>query len=93
MALEKCGSLLVHKGKFVVEDTQQIPVSIDEMQRSFGTVVSKTIKTLELSITAKQFAGTVLALGAYEPVMKKEQALLEDYEDELFQAETITDIY
>lgn len=84
----------MHKGKFATEDTQQIPVSIDAMQRSFGAVVSKTIKALELNnVTARQFAATILALGAYEPVMKKEQALLEDYEDKLFQAETITEIY
>ena len=72
---------------------QQPPASIDEMQRNFGSVVSKTMKSLELAVTTKQFASSLLALGAYEPVMKKEQALLEDHEDKIFQAETISDIY
>ena len=68
-------------------------VSIDEMQRSFAVVVTRTMKLLELTITPKQFAASLLALGAYEPVTKKEQALLEDHEDEIFGAETVSDIY
>ena len=69
------------------------PVSIADMQRSFGRVVSNTMKSLESTVTTKQFAASLLALGAYEPVTKKEQALLDDYEDEIFGAETIPDIY
>lgn len=63
------------------------------MQRNFGIVVSSTVKSLETTVTVRQFATALLALGAYEPVLKKEQSLLEDHEDELFQAESISDIY
>ena len=69
------------------------PVSIADMQRSFGRVVSNTMKSLESTVTTKQFALSLIALGAYEPVIKKEQAFLEDHEDEIFEAETIPDIY
>ena len=73
--------------------TQQA-TSIEEMQRKFGTVVSKTFQSLEnQDVSARQLAVTLLALGAYEPVMMKEQSLLEDHEDELYKASTIPDIY
>ena len=72
----------------------QQATSIEEMQRKFGTVVSKTFQSLEdQDVSARQLAVTLLALGAYEPVMMKEQSLLEDHEDELYQAHTIPDIY
>ena len=91
MALEKHSPLLEHK--CLVAAHVHIPVSIDDLQRSFGVVVSKTMKSLELRVTTEQFALSLLALGAYEPVIKKEQAVLEDHEDEIFNAETIPGIY
>ena len=69
------------------------PVSIADLQRSFGKVVNNTVKTLVLTVNTKQFAVTLLALGAYESVTNKEQALLDDHQDEIFGAETILDIY
>lgn len=68
-------------------------VSVEEMQRSFAVVVTRTMKSLELTVTPQQFAVSMLALGAYESVTKKEQTLLEDHEDKLFEAKTIPDIY
>ena len=68
-------------------------VSIADMQRSFAAVVTKTMKSLESTITTEEFAVTLLALGAYEPVTKKEQALLEDHEDEIYGAKSISSIY
>ena len=88
MVQEKCSPLLEHKTLIAA-----LPVSIAEMQRSFGKVVTKTMKSLESTVTTKQFALSLIALGAYEPVTKKERALLDDHEDEIFEAETILDIY
>ena len=83
-----------HKGKVVDESTQQAPCSIDDMQRSFGKLVAKTLESLEHNkVTVSQLASTLLALGAYEPVMQKEAKLLEDHEEKLFQAPTIPDVY
>ena len=81
-----------YKGN-VAESTQQAPYSIDEMQRSFGKLVTKTLQSLEHKITVRQLASTLLALGAYEPVMQKEEALLEDHEEKLFQAQSFPDVY
>ena len=69
------------------------PASIADMQRSFAAVVTKTMKSLESTITTEQFAATLLALGAYEPATKKEQALLDDHEDVMFDAKSISCIY
>ena len=91
MAQKKRSPLLQQKS--LVEPPVHTPVSIADMQRSFATVVTKTMKTLESTITTKQFATSLLALGAYEPVTKKEKALLDDHEDEIYGAETIHDIY
>ena len=88
MAQEKQSPLLEYKSIVAAS-----PVSIADMQRSFGKVVTKTMKSLESTVTTKQFALSLIALGAYEPVTKKEQALLDDHEDEIFEAETIPDIY
>lgn len=86
--------LLKHKGKVTTaESTQQTPYSIQEMQTSFGKLVTKTLESLKDRVTVKEFASTLLALGAYEPVMKKEDALLEDHEERLFAAQTISDIH
>ena len=85
---EKCSPLLEHKTLIAA-----LPVSIAEMQRSFGKVVTNTMKSLESTVTTKQFALSLIALGAYEPVTKKEQSLLDDHEDEIFEAETILNIY
>ena len=70
-----------------------MPVSIADMQRSFAKVVTKTMSSLESTITTEQFAVTLLALGAYEPATKKEQALLDDHEDEISDAKSIPDMY
>ena len=85
--------ILEDRCKSATEVECQVSVSIDEMQINFGTVVSKTMEYLETTVTPTQLADTLLALGAYEPVMMKEENLLEDYEDELYQAKTISDIY
>ena len=69
------------------------PVSIADMQRSFAAVVAKTMDSLESTTTTEKFAVTLLALGAYEPATKKEQALLEDHEDEISDAKSIPGIY
>ena len=88
---EKRSPLLHYKS--LVAAPASMSLSIEEMQRSFAKVVTSTIRSLESTITAKKFAVSLLALGAYEPVTKKEQALLEDHEEEIFEAETIPDIY
>ena len=56
-------------------------------------MVAKTMKSLESTITTEQFAVTLLALGAYEPATKKEQALLEDHEDKISDAKSVSGIY
>ena len=64
------------------------------MQRKFGLLVTKTLESLEeQDISARRLARTLLALGAYKPVLKKEKLLLEDHEDRLYQACSISDIY
>ena len=75
-------------------DADQCAVTIEEMQRKFGLLVTKTLKSIEKKkISVEEFATTLLALGAYEPVLDKEERLLEDHEDELFQARSISDVY
>ena len=82
---------LKHK---VAASIQQAPCSIDDMQRSFGKLVAKTLESLEHNkVTVRQLASTLLALGAYEPVIEKEEALLEDHEEKLFQAQSFPDVY
>ena len=64
------------------------------MQRKFGLLVSKTLESLEeQEVSARRLAQTLLALGAYEPILKREKDLLEDHEDRLYQACSISDVY
>ena len=91
MAQKKPSPLLWQKS--LVAAPLSMPVSIADMQRSFAAVVTKTISSLESTISTEQFAVTLLALGAYEPATKKEQALLEDHEDEISDAKSIPGIY
>lgn len=71
----------------------QVPPSIEEMQRSFGIVVTNTMKSLQSKVTTKDLASSLLALGPYEAVLKGEKALLHNHKDELFQAESVADMY
>lgn len=64
------------------------------MQRKFGLLVTKTLESLEeQEVSARRLARTLLALGAYKPVLKKEKLLLEDHEERLYQVRSISDIY
>ena len=68
--------------------------TIEEMQRKFGLLVTKTLESLEeREVSARRLAQSLLALGAYKPVLKKEKLLLEDHEDRLNHARSIYDVY
>ena len=64
------------------------------MKLQFGSLVTKARKSIEKRTTVEEFAGGVLALGAYEPVREVQgQSLLEDHSEEINSAETIAKIF
>ena len=64
------------------------------MKLQFASLVTKARESVEKRTTVEKFAGSILALGAYEPVCEVQgRSLLEDYSEEINSAGTISKIF
>ena len=60
----------------------------------FGGLVTETRKSVEKRTTVEEFAGSILALGPYDPVCEVQgRSLLEDHSEEIESAGTIPAIF
>ena len=64
------------------------------MKRRFGKLVVKTRDSVEERIPVVKFAGSILALGAYEPAPgERDQSLLDEHSEEIKNAGSISKIF
>ena len=68
--------------------------NVREMKRLFGSLVTKTHHSVQNRIPVKEFAVSMLALGAYEPAPgERGQPLLNEHREEIKRAESIAEIF
>ena len=66
----------------------------ETMKRRFGSLVTKTRDSVEKQTTVVKFAGSILALGAYEPAPEgRDRSLLDEHREEIKNAQTIAEIF
>ena len=64
------------------------------MKRQFGKLVVKTHNSVEERIPVLRFAGSILALGAYEPAPRdRDRSLLDEHREEIKNAGSISEIF
>ena len=64
------------------------------MKLQFASLVTRTRKSVEKQTTVEEFAGSILALGAYDPACEVQgRSLLEDRSEEIISAITIPAIF
>ena len=67
---------------------------VRKMKYRFGCLVTRTRDSVEERIPTGKFAGSILALGAYEPAPEEEdQSLLNEHKEEIKMAKSISDIF
>ena len=66
----------------------------EKMKLQFGRMVTKTCDSVEKQTTVAKFAGSILALGAYDPAPEvQDRSLLHEHREEIKGAKTISDIF
>ena len=67
---------------------------VRKMKYQFGCLVTRTRDSVEERIPTGKFAGSILALGAYEPAPEEQdQSLLNEHKEEIKMAKSISDIF
>ena len=67
---------------------------VRKMKRLFGCLVTKTRDSVEERTPLTKFAGSILALGAYEPAPEeRDQSLLDEHREEIKRAKTVSEIF
>ena len=66
----------------------------EKMKFHFGWIVTKTCDSVEKQTTVAKFAGSILALGAYDPAPEvQDRLLLHEHREEIKDAKAISDIF
>ena len=64
------------------------------MRRLFGSLVAQTRDSVKERILVRDFAGIILALGAYEPAPEvQDRSLLDEHTEDINKATTISEIF
>ena len=67
---------------------------VRKMKRLFGSLVTQTCVSVEERISLRNFTGSILALGAYEPAPEeRDRSLLDEHREEISRATTISEIF
>ena len=67
---------------------------VREMKQLFGCLFTETRDSVEERITVKKLAGSILALGAYEPAPEERNpSLLDEHKEEINSAKTVSEIF
>ena len=66
----------------------------ESMKFKFSNLVTETCNSVERETTVRKFAGSILALGAYDPAPEeRDRSLLDEHRKEIKSAETISEIF
>ena len=66
----------------------------ETMKLRFGSLVTETRDSVKKRIPIQDFAGSILALGAYEPAPEvRDRSLLDEHSKEIKNAQTISEIF
>ena len=79
-------------------EQEELKETLDEdvrrMRRLFGSLVTQTRDSVEERIPVRNFAGSILALGAYEPAPEvRDRSLLDEHREDINRATTISEIF
>ena len=72
----------------------QLIEDVQKMKRLFGSLVTETRDSIEKRISVQKLAGSILALGAYEPAIgERDQRLLDEHREEIRIAKSVSEIF
>ena len=72
----------------------QLIDDVQKMKRLFGSLVTETRDSVEKRISVQKLAGSILALGAYEPAIgERDQRLLDEHREEIRSAKSVSEIF
>ena len=79
-------------------DKEELRAMLDDdeekMKLHFGRIVTKICDSVEKQTTVAKFAGSILALGAYDPAPEvQDRSLLHEHREEIKGAKAIPDIF
>ena len=79
-------------------EQEELQETLDEdvrrMRRLFGSLVTRTRDSVEERIPVRNFAGSILALGAYEAAPEvRDRSLLDEHREEINRATTVSEIF
>ena len=78
----------------VPKSSCQESLSKNSMRCRFGSLFTKTRDSVEKRIPILKFAGSILALGAYDPAPKdRDRSLLDEHREEIKHAKSISEIF
>ena len=67
---------------------------VREMKYQFGCLVTKTRDSVEKRIPVRNFAGSILELGAYDPAPEgRDRSLLDEHREEIIGAQSVVEIF
>ena len=67
---------------------------VREMKQMFGCLFTETRDSIEKRITVEKLAGSILALGAYDPAPEQRNpSLLDEHSEEINRAKTVSEIF
>ena len=73
---------------------EMLDEDVRKMKRLFGSLVTQTRDSVEERIPVRNFAGSILSLGAYEPAPEeRDRSLLDEHRQEINRATTISEIF
>ena len=72
----------------------QLNDDVKKMKLLFGGLVTKTRDSVEKRISAGKLAGSILALGAFEPAIgERDRRLLDEHREEIKSAKSVSEIF
>ena len=72
----------------------QLNDDVRKMKLLFGSLVTETRDSVEKRISVRKVAGSILALGAFEPAIgERDQRLLDEHREEIKRAESVSEIF
>ena len=72
----------------------QLNDDVRKMKLLFGSLITETRDSVEKRISVRKIAGSILALGAFEPAIgERDQRLLDEHREEIKSAESVSEIF
>ena len=72
----------------------QLKDDVQKMKLLFGSLVTQTRDSVKKRIPVVDFAGSILALGAFEPAIgERDQRLLDEHREEIKSSKSVSEIF